>query len=1213
MKKIRLYFVSLLLSAVSMNTWAYVNGDKLTIDGWTYQVTDIDHHEVRVIGTEHTGNVTIPSTFHDGADVTFTVTSIGGDNPSDPAETQQNGAWHGVTGVTIPETVTELAPYCFHGATIETLNIPKNVTKIGDGKGGTTGQALVHANIQKIVVDPANTSFDSENGCLYTEGYKEVICIPSNIQLSDGTLHINENCTRLGVFSLGDRNSTPNNSNLKKLQIPASLESVWAFFAPAYLEEYEVYDTPGADNFSSPDGLLVHGNVLEQTPYRKTFEETEGKLTVPDVVTVVNTAGIQNYYITELDLNNVVTLKERAINSNRLLKKITIPKDLKDLEGGISLNYALTEYEVDSENQYFCAPDGVIYSKDQTTLVLYPTVKTGATYTPVCPITKIANMAFYGAYNLQEFTVPKDVTDIGNGAFSLSHVTDFKFAEDSQLKTIGSACFDSSLLQNIGRDDAGKNHLPAGLESIGTGAFHVTSIDNITIPSSVTTIGSTAFSTCTSLTDVTIENGSSLTTLGTEAFGNCPELESFDFGNPTGLKTIPGECFFLDEKLKSIVIPDNVETIQKGAFFMTDLSGGVTLNEGLKEIDEGAFADCNIGSIVTAGGNYALPKTIETLKEDAFRKCGALTVVDLSARAKSIDPRAFRSCENLLAINVDCENETYSSGDGMLLNREKTTLVIFPHAKANDRFILLPPTITTIGAYSFYDCPGLKHVTLPQKVNKIEERAFGFCTNLTSLTLLCDKVLDPANIAQQINEASIDDTQTTTDEQFSKIKLYVRATLLPQYTDENTDVGKYYSHFQKPILSSFTVDDIEYIPVNDQEENGTIVAMLAVLPERENTVPDEFKEYTFVVPYEVTNGGKTYKVGLIGDYCFQNAPENIKEVVVFNYISYIGAKAFMTNITDNTSTIESIFLVDENASERLLATTRFLLDNTGTDYSEIANTTHVYMKKSAVENYKTAFSRYLMNVYPCGKDDDESALVRKATPELFSYKIPGINLSSKTFGTFSREFDIDLGDVDENGDQKWWDNEKDCPKVIAFTAVEDKNDASYLQGNKYVRMHSIKEGGAKDVDGLYVPGNTGVVLKAIGDFPTDFYYRIGENDEKSYGGENVMQDASVKNRKVQRTDGDYMNFYLSGDKLWNVPTGGMTIPVHKSYMKLKNVSAGAKVFMVFDENEATSIEALDGIDVEDAATGVVYDLQGRRVENPQNGIYVKDGKKIVVK
>ena len=66
-------------------------------------------------------------------------------------------------------------------------------------------------------------------------------------------------------------------------------------------------------------------------------------------------------------------------------------------------------------------------------------------------------------------------------------------------------------------------------------------------------------------------------------------------------------------------------------------------------------------------------------------------------------------------------------------------------------------------------------------------------------------------------------------------------------------------------------------------------------------------------------------------------------------------------------------------------------------------------------------------------------------------------------------------------------------------------------------------------------------------------------------------------------------------------------------MKLKNVSAGAKVFMVFNENEATSIEALDGIDVEDAATGVVYDLQGRRVENPQNGIYVKDGKKIVVK
>ena len=291
------------------------------------------------------------------------------------------------------------------------------------------------------------------------------------------------------------------------------------------------------------------------------------------------------------------------------------------------------------------------------------------------------------------------------------------------------------------------------------------------------------------------------------------------------------------------------------------------------------------------------------------------------------------------------------------------------------------------------------------------------------------------------------------------------------------------------------------------------------------------------------NGGKTYKVGLIGDYCFQSAPANIKEVVVFNYISYIGVKAFMTNITNNTSTIENVFLVDGNASERLLATTRFLLDNTKVDYSEIANTTHVYMKKSAVEAYKTAFSRYYYGAYSC-----DGTCVREATPELFSYKIPGINLSSKTFSTFSREFDIDLGDVDEYGVQKWWDDAKDCPKVIAFTAVEDKNDASYLQGNKYVRMHSIKEGEAKNVDGLYVPGNTGVVLKAIGDFPEDFYYRIGEKDEKSYGGGNVMQDASVRNRKVPRTDGDYMNFYLSGDKLWNVPTGGMTIPVHKSYI-----------------------------------------------------------------
>ena len=94
----------------------------------------------------------------------------------------------------------------------------------------------------------------------------------------------------------------------------------------------------------------------------------------------------------------------------------------------------------------------------------------------------------------------------------------------------------------------------------------------------------------------------------------------------------------------------------------------------------------------------------------------------------------------------------YSSVDGYLLSKNKETLKIFPPGKANDRFTLLPPSIKKIGDYAFFDCKELKNVVIPNLVESIGKRSFGLCSNLNTITFLCDNKINPANINQLTSE-----------------------------------------------------------------------------------------------------------------------------------------------------------------------------------------------------------------------------------------------------------------------------------------------------------------------------------------------------------------------------------------------------------------------------------------------------------------------------
>ena len=1148
MRKIRFLLFALLALLYVTNVNAITRGDQFTRDGITYEVTlmrpagngHTELNEVQVISSTISGTLSIPQEVKDlNNQYTFKVTAIG-----------SAGTYTNVTSVNLPSTLKTIKTNAFSKSQITTINIPAGIDDIYDGAFAQI------ENLTAITVDAGNSKYTAEDGILYEDksGNKYLKAYP--VAKAGTTFTVPS-----GVYGVST-NGFQQAKNLTTINLPASIQDLPTtkeangFTSATNLTAIKV--DAGNTKFKDEDGVVLtkDGKTLVAYPFARhgvlnpayngpevTMHPGEVYSIPTSVETIGKGAFAKAKEITAVQLNNVKKISEGAFYSVRNLRNVELGASVETIENGaISDTPDLSRFTVDSNNpNYMADAEGVIYTKNQQELVLYPSGRAGE-YSTLPTTKKIRNRAFYYAQKVTKVNFNSALENIDNDAFQTT----------TALKEITFAA-------------------PSSLTRIGTWVFVNTGLTKLELPASLKEIGSNAFKGNNNLKTVTVAANSQLESIGTYAFTENSNLESFTFEGSTALKTIGQEAFSKDTKLASFDVPANVETINRAAFNGTSSMKHVTFQAPakIKKIGEAAFQNAN------ALENIDLPEGLEEIQKDAFNKCTSLTEIGIPASVNKIAPTGFQQAEKLEKFIVNKNNTVYSSVDGFLLSKNKKTLVSFPPAKAGTYYTLLPPTIETIGSQAFYAINKLDNITIPEKVNKIERFAFDMTTELKTIAFLGK---------HPIAEANIDPSAFNPDNVHpNTINLSVRKGSESEYRANNV-----WNKFHQVGVSFFEETngagngETEYFPLSQY----------AVM-----IVGTKADVYTYVVQPKVENhlDNHKYEVRLWGDYALNANTTNIEEVVFKNTLDYVGIDAFKKS--NGTSTVKRIYFTATVPTKDMSATKWEYIDNDGNyTQNEFSSDLKIYVKKSAENAYKTA-----------------TGWVRYANQT--SYKIPGEVTIQNLWGTFAREFDADLG---------IYNRETGKGKVAAFVAQKSADvkvaDPVHTFGIYKFKVESIDMHGGVSGDESYVPADNGVLIEARqgSSLPADFYYAIGEKDNTTYTIlHNMMTGVTVKKAVVNSTTADPLYAMSKSEGLLKLikPGTSFNFPVHKAYARPQDTFSGAaKVQPVFDEednNNVTGIENIENTTTTDK--NVYYNLQGQRVENPQHGVFILNGKKVILK
>lgn len=452
------------------------------------------------------------------------------------------------------------------------------------------------------------------------------------------------------------------------------------------------------------------------------------------------------------------TISSQAFLSCSGLTALEIPASVTSIGTNLFVGCTNLKLSVAAENENFAINEKgwLVNKKDNTVLFVPPqTIGEDETATDITEVVfadgaQLYGYMFNGYDSVQKIGLPSDLKEIPNYAF-----------------------------WNFGGGFGADFAIPAGVKTIGNGAFQNTSVSSLVIPEGVTSIGDYAFAGCTSLTEITLP--STLRNIGANAFDGCTQL-TIKFSAPqtpseggaqttadeeaeeedTGL-TIGDYAFRGCTGLTgNLLLPDGIVSIGNNCFEGCTGITGITFGKYLTKVGDYAFSGCTNMTYVTFGAWTAATDTLETSVGDyAFNNCSNLENVTFS----STGPKTFRSNKGTSSSLKNRDTFTFNRCEKLTTVTLGTGLVevinsVFTELPALKK-VELPDTVTTFASKAFYNCPNLESIKIPYSVTSIGGTAFCNCVKLANITFG-----ETPNDADAVNLSIGDGAASTTPTQY---------------------------------------------------------------------------------------------------------------------------------------------------------------------------------------------------------------------------------------------------------------------------------------------------------------------------------------------------------------------------------------------------------------------------------------------------------------
>jgi hypothetical protein len=294
--------------------------------------------------------------------------------------------------------------------------------------------------------------------------------------------------------------------------------------------------------------------------------------------------------------------------------------------------------------------------------------------------TSIGNYAFKLSTNITTITISNSVT----------HIEDYAFYKMSKLTTV---------------------NLPDSITHIGDYVFYdAVKLTTITIPTNVSSIGYETFGSTPVLMEIVVDSGNSNYLSQNGILFNKSQTQLIHY--PVGKSDT------------SYTIPSSVTTISDNAFKLATYLTNVTLPNGVTNINDSAF------SWMTNLNTINIPATVTHIGDNVFYKTDQLLTLTIPDSVISIGNLRFSGT----ALNVVGGNTVYSSQNGVLFDKLKTRLLLYPPRKSIINYTI-PSSVTTIESYAFRNAIHLEEVHIPESILSVGNSIFLEANHLKRITV----------------------------------------------------------------------------------------------------------------------------------------------------------------------------------------------------------------------------------------------------------------------------------------------------------------------------------------------------------------------------------------------------------------------------------------------------------------------------------------------